>query len=114
MGSVADIVGYGDWTRMRQWALAIAVAVAARPLLATFGVIDPAASFYTTNRFTPLAYVVGGLLFGFGMVLAGGCGSKALVRAGAGSLKGLVVVRRARPRRLHLAAWRAGGGARAT
>ena len=25
MGSVADIVGYGDWTRMRQWAMAIAV-----------------------------------------------------------------------------------------
>ena len=92
MGSVADIVGYGDWTRMRQWALAIAVAVAGTTLLAAFGVIDPAASFYTTKRFTPLAYVLGGLLFGFGMVLAGGCGSKALVRAGAGSLKGLVVV----------------------
>lgn len=92
MGSVADIVGYGDWTRMRQWALAIAVAVAGTTLLAAFGVIDPAASFYTTKRFTPLAYLVGGGLFGFGMVLAGGCGSKALVRAGAGSLKGLVVV----------------------
>jgi hypothetical protein len=91
MGSVADIVGYGDWTRMRQWALAIAVAVAGTTLLAAFGVIDPAASFYTTKRFTPLAYIVGGALFGFGMVLAGGCGSKALVRAGAGSLKGLVV-----------------------
>jgi len=37
------------------------------------GVIDPAASFYTTSRFTPLAYVLGGGLFGFGMVLAGGC-----------------------------------------
>jgi uncharacterized membrane protein YedE/YeeE len=92
MGSVADIVGYGDWTRMRQWAMAIAVAVAGATLLATFGVIEPADSFYTTKRFTPLAYVVGGALFGFGMVLAGGCGSKALVRAGAGSLKGLVVV----------------------
>jgi uncharacterized membrane protein YedE/YeeE len=37
------------------------------------GVIDPAASFYTTSRFTPLAYVLGGGLFGFGMLLAGGC-----------------------------------------
>jgi hypothetical protein len=92
MGSVADIVGYGDWTRMRQWALAIAVAVAGTTLLAAVGLIDPAASFYTTKRFTPLAYLIGGGLFGFGMVLAGGCGSKALVRAGAGSLKGLVVV----------------------
>lgn len=92
MGSVADIVGFGDWTRMRMWALAVAVAIAGTAALAAFGLIDPAASFYTTPRFTPLAYVVGGLLFGFGMVLAGGCGSKSLVRAGAGSLKALVVV----------------------
>jgi hypothetical protein len=27
MGSVADIVSFGDWTRMRQWLLAIAVAI---------------------------------------------------------------------------------------
>jgi hypothetical protein len=92
MGSIADIVAFGDWTRMRMWALAIAVAVAGTAALAAFGLIDPAGSFYTTSRFTPVAYVVGGLLFGFGMVLAGGCGSKALVRAGAGSLKGLVVI----------------------
>lgn len=92
MGSVADIVGFGDWTRMRMWALAVAVAIAGTAALAAFGLIDPAASFYTTPRFTPLAYVVGGALFGFGMVLAGGCGSKSLVRAGAGSLKALVVV----------------------
>ena len=92
MGSVADIVSFGDWTRMRMWALAIAVAVIGTTALATLGLIDPADSFYTTRRFTPLAYVVGGLLFGVGMVLAGGCGSKSLVRAGAGSLKAIVVV----------------------
>jgi hypothetical protein len=92
MGSVADIVGFGNWTRVRMWALAIAVAVVGTTALAAAGLIEPADSFYTTKRFTPLAYVVGGLIFGFGMVLAGGCGSKALVRAGAGSLKGLVVI----------------------
>jgi uncharacterized protein len=92
MGSVADIVGFGDWTRMRMWALAIAVAVVGTTALAALGLIDPADSIYATKRFTPLAYVVGGLLFGFGMVLAGGCGSKSLIRAGAGSLKALVVL----------------------
>jgi uncharacterized membrane protein YedE/YeeE len=92
MGSVADIVSFGDWTRMRMWALALAVAITGTTLLAISGAIDPAASFYTTRRFTPLAHAVGGLLFGFGMVLAGGCGSRALVRAGAGSLKAVVVV----------------------
>ena len=92
MGSVADVVTFGDWTRMRQWLLAIAVAILGTNLLAATGVIDTADSFYTSPRFTPLAYVIGGLLFGFGMVLTGGCGSKSLVRAGAGSLKSLVVL----------------------
>jgi uncharacterized protein len=92
MGSVADIVTFGDWTRMRQWLLAIAVAILGTNLLAAAGVIDTADSFYTSPRFTPLAYLICGLAFGFGMVLTGGCGSKSLVRAGGGSLKSLVVV----------------------
>ena len=92
MGSVADIVSFGDWTRMRQWLLAIAVAILGTNLLAATGVIDTADSFYTSPRFVPLAYALGGLLFGFGMVLTGGCGSKSLVRAGGGSLKSLVVL----------------------
>lgn len=92
MGSVADIVTFGDWTRMRQWLLAIAVAILGTNILAATGVIDTADSFYTSPRFMPLAYLIGGLLFGFGMVLSGGCGSKSLVRAGGGSLKSLVVL----------------------
>lgn len=39
-----------------------------------------------------LGAAIGGLLFGFGMVLAGGCGSRTLVRLGAGNLKSLLVV----------------------
>ena len=92
MGGVADIVNFGDWTRMRQWLLAIAVAVAGTTLLDASGLIDVRWSFYTSSRFTPLAYITGGLMFGFGTVLAGGCGSKSLARAGAGSLKSVVVL----------------------
>ena len=40
MGGVADIVNFGDWTRMRQWLLAIAVAVAGTTLLDASGLID--------------------------------------------------------------------------
>lgn len=90
MGSVADIVGFGDWTRMRQWMLAMAVAIAGANALAAAGLIETQASFYTSPRFTLGSYVLGGLVFGFGMVLAGGCGSRALVRVGGGSLKALV------------------------
>jgi len=92
MGGVADIVNFGDWTRMRQWLLAIAMAIAGTTLLDASGLIDVRWSFYTSSRFTPLAYITGGLMFGFGTVLAGGCGSKSLARAGAGSLKSVVVL----------------------
>src|SRR6185312_7862866 len=39
-----------------------------------------------------LSHVVGGLLFGAGMTLASGCGSKTLIRLGAGNLKSLIVL----------------------
>ncbi|HPA88360.1 MAG TPA: YeeE/YedE family protein [Quisquiliibacterium sp.] len=91
MGALADIVNIGDWTRMRMWICAIGVAMLGTQLLAATGLIDLDTSVYTAARFPWLSYVLGGLLFGFGMVLASGCGSKTLVRIGGGSLKSLVV-----------------------
>jgi uncharacterized protein len=91
MGAIADIVNMGDWTRMRMWGLAVGVAIAGTQALALAGVIDLSKSVYTGTNFLWLSYLVGGFLFGFGMVLASGCGSKTLLRIGAGSLKSLVV-----------------------
>jgi uncharacterized membrane protein YedE/YeeE len=91
MGAIADVVNFGDTTRLRQWVFAICTAVLGTQALVAFGAIDTVDSIYTTARFTWLAYVVGGLCFGFGMVLAGGCGSRTLVRIGGGNLKSLVV-----------------------
>jgi len=45
-----------------------------------------------SDRFLWLSYVVGGTLFGFGMVLASGCPQRNLVKAGAGSLKAWVTL----------------------
>lgn len=91
MGAVADLVAFGDSTRMRQWLLAIAVAIAGTQLLAAGGYIDPGKSFHTGPQVLVASYLIGGVLFGFGMVLAGGCSSRTMVRIGAGSLKSLVV-----------------------
>jgi uncharacterized protein len=91
MGAVADIVNMGDWTRMRMWALAIASAMIGTQVLVLAGVIDVSKAIYTSPTFTWLSYIVGGFLFGFGMVLASGCGSKTLLRIGGGSLKSLIV-----------------------
>ncbi|GGC71096.1 YeeE/YedE family protein [Undibacterium terreum] len=91
MGAVADIVSMGDWDRMRQWLLAIAVAILGTNLLAYAGYIDLSKAIYTAPRLTWLSHIVGGALFGFGMVMTSGCGSKTLVRIGGGNLKSLIV-----------------------
>lgn len=91
MGALSDIVNIGDWNRMRMWWLAIGVATIGTGVLASQGIVDPVKAIYTTPRFTWLSYLVGGWLFGFGMVLASGCGSKTLVRIGGGNLKSLLV-----------------------
>ena len=91
MGAVSDIVNMGDWSRMRMWLLAIAVATAGASALQLAGLVDLGKTIYTSPRFTWLSYVLGGLLFGIGMTLASGCGSRTLVRIGTGNLKSLVV-----------------------
>jgi len=91
MGAVSDIVNIGDTTRMRQWALAVGVAMLGFGGLVYAGLIDPARTLYASQRVFWLSGLVGGLMFGFGMVLASGCGNKTLVRIGGGSLKSLVV-----------------------
>jgi uncharacterized membrane protein YedE/YeeE len=91
MGAVADIINMGDWSRMRMWVLAIAVAILGVGLLNYAGLIDIRRSIYTQPTLPLLSLLLGGLLFGFGMVLASGCGSKTLIRIGQGNLKSLVV-----------------------
>ena len=92
MGAVSDVVNMGDWNRMRMWALAIGVAILGTTGLQLTGTIDVAKSFYTTPNFTWLSYIVGGMLFGVGMTLGSGCGSKTLIRLGGGNLKSFVVL----------------------
>lgn len=92
MGAIADVVNMGDWTRMRMWVLAIAVAVIGFNGMVGLGWIEARHSIYASPQLLWLSSLLGGLLFGFGMVLASGCGSKSLVRLGGGNLKSLVVL----------------------
>ena len=91
MGAVSDIVAMGSWTRMRMWLMAIGVALLASGSMHLGGWIDLSKSIYTAPRVPWLAHLVGGALFGVGMTLAGGCGSKTLMRLGSGNLKSIVV-----------------------
>jgi hypothetical protein len=91
MGAISDVVHMGDWTRARQWLCAIGVAMVGFAALSDLGLIDPSKTLYASNRLMWLSTLVGGVMFGYGMVIASGCGNKALVRIGGGNLKSLVV-----------------------
>jgi uncharacterized protein len=84
--------GEGDGCLIRTYALALGVAIAATQLLAAGNVIDIGKSIYLQPSFSAPLMFVGGLLFGYGMVLSNGCGSRALVLLGRGNLRSFVVV----------------------
>ncbi len=92
MGAISDWVVMRDATRLRQWALAVAVAMAGFGLMVWLGWISPLNTIYAAPQLTWLSALLGGGLFGIGMVLASGCSSKSLVRLAAGNLKSLVVL----------------------
>jgi hypothetical protein len=100
MGSVSDWVNMGDRSRLRSWFLAMAVAIIGVAVMDYMGLVDMS---LTTNNATSnppyrvanvvwLRYIVGGFIFGIGMTLGSGCGSKTLLRLGGGNFKSLVVL----------------------
>jgi len=91
MGAVSDWINMGDLARMRMWLLAIAVALLGASALHLAGLVDLSKSIYPSANFTWLSHLVGGFLFGVGMTLGSGCGSKTLIRIGAGNLKSVIV-----------------------
>ncbi len=92
MGAIEDML-YGDSTlRMRMWILAIGLAVIGTFSLLGLGLVPLEQSFYLSITWMPLASVVGGLMFGYGMALAGHCGYGALARLGGGDMRSFVIV----------------------
>ncbi len=91
MGAISDAVVMGSYLRAKQWLCAVAVAMLGFAASVGVGWIDPAKTLYSASKLLWLSALVGGGLFGFGMVMASGCGSKTLVRLGAGNLKSVVV-----------------------
>jgi uncharacterized membrane protein YedE/YeeE len=92
MSSLRGYWGQGDGRLVRTYALAMGVAVAASQLLAGEGFVDLAKSIYLQPSFSAPLMLAGGMIFGYGMVLSNGCGSRALILLGRGNLRSLVVV----------------------
>lgn len=91
MGAVSDWVNMGLKGRFGAWILAMGVAIAGAQILELTGLVDLSESIYRTPTIGIVGLILGGLMFGIGMTLAGGCGQRTLVRIGTGNLKSLVV-----------------------
>ncbi|MCV2877942.1 YeeE/YedE family protein [Sedimentimonas flavescens] len=88
-----EAAAYGeDQRRIRLWGIVLAVAITGAFVAEAAGWADLTSTFYLTISWNPIGSVAGGLVFGYGMALAGNCGFGALARFGGGDLRSLVVV----------------------
>ena len=92
MGAISDIVVFADHRRFRAWLLAGAVAIAGAQILDAGGVVALSQSMYPSASLNWLGNSLGGLMFGYGMVFAGGCASRNLTRVGGGDLRALLTL----------------------
>jgi uncharacterized membrane protein YedE/YeeE len=92
LGAIEDMLYGGSDIRMRMWALAIGTAIVGSFALIGSGLLAGGDTFYLSIRWMPAASIVGGLMFGYGMALAGNCGYGAIARLGGGDLRSFVIV----------------------
>ncbi len=92
LGALGDWVHFGDTARLRMWALAAGVGVLGFHTLVALGLVQSDWTIYGTSLWLWGSALVGGALFGVGMVLSSGCPSKTLIRLGGGNLKSVVVL----------------------
>lgn len=91
LAAIEDAMYGGDTRRIRMWALAAAIAILGVGISAQFGAIDLGKTLYYRLPLNPLAWVLGGVLFGVGMAFCGTCAYGTLARIGGGDLRALFV-----------------------
>lgn len=91
-GAIADWMIFRGPARMISWLLAIAVGALCVQLLVSTQLLDASRTIAWSDRLVWASYLAGGLLFGYGMVLAGGCPQRSLVKAGAGNLRAMITL----------------------
>ena len=92
LGAIEDRLYGGSDIRLRMWGLAIGTAIFGSFALMAGGLLSADSTTYLASRWQPAASVMGGLMFGYGMALAGNCGFGAIARLGGGDLRSFVIV----------------------
>ncbi len=92
LGAIEDCLYGDDDRRLRMWAIAIGVAIIGTHIGITLDIFEARQTAYLDRIWNPLATIIGGLMFGYGMALSGNCGYGALARLGGGDLRSFVIV----------------------
>jgi hypothetical protein len=82
----------GARQKAQSFALALVVSILGAQTLSAFEIVDLSTSIYRGNGASWLFVILGGLMFGYGMMLANGCGARAVVLLGQGNLRSFVVL----------------------
>lgn len=94
VGGLREGINGQGWHRISTYLIIIGVALLATSMIEFMGWIqlDDTKPPYRSSQLAWGRYVVGGFIFGFGMVLAAGCGMRNIVRLGQGSAKALLLL----------------------
>lgn len=91
-GAIADWYLFGSKGRMLSWVLALVVALVGTQALLAGQVFEGERTVMWSSTLRWVSSLVGGLVFGYGMVLAAGCPHRSLVKAGTGNLRAIVTL----------------------
>lgn len=83
---------FGSFLQFKAYMVALLVAMTGVQIMASSGLLTPADSIFLPTTFPIIGYIFGGFIFGVGIVYAGGCATRILVRTGEGNLGALVSV----------------------
>ena len=81
-----------DQRRIRLWGIVLGIAIITIYSLDLLGQLNVSDTAYHRIKWNPIGSIIGGLLFGYGMGLAGNCGFGALAKLAGGDLRSLIIL----------------------
>ena len=92
MGAVSYYLAFGGVNRLQLIAVSMSTSVIGTQLLIYFNLINKEHLPYTTHNIPIFSHLLGGIIFGIGMMLASGCPTQQCINLGKGNLKSLLSI----------------------
>ena len=92
VAGISNLILIKDHRQANAFAVALLVAITGTQLLEIMDIVAIADSSYRNNTLDWFGATVGGLLFGIGAAIAGGCAARTIVRTMEGSIHSLIVL----------------------